>query len=120
MKAIFAVAAVLLVIGLSGCTTQSGVATDTIARVYKEGVVCHNWAVQLTNDHPIKDKDGNVDEQKYGVAHDDALIAQLQHYAETGERVKLTWHHEVFRQPCAYADADIITAAAPAAKPATA
>ena len=98
----------LLLIGVlilsSGCIqTGSGVATDSIARIYYSGIVWHTWKVQLTNDHPI---DG--DQQVYGIENNVELVRDLQHYADTGERVKLYYTTNFVRAPWNYSDSEAI------------
>lgn len=110
IKPILALSALVL---LSGCVvTEDGYAIDSIARVYMEGVACKTWAVQLTNDHPTDD-----DSMLYGVQKDnDELVAQLQHYSETGERVKIHYVTKFARNPCDFSDDDVIYSVEPVNK----
>lgn len=97
---------ILGLLALQGCVeTGKGTATDSIADISFEGVVWKTWRVQLTNDHPV---DG--DPQRYGVEHDPELIQKLQHYAETGQRVKVRYSTHLIRAPWNYADDEVIYA----------
>lgn len=91
----------------SGCISfgngADGYATDSIARVSYGGWIWKTWRVQLTNDHPI---DGNP--MQYGVLDDKNVIEQLQHYADTGEKVKISYHGNIFVYDWEYSDAEVI------------
>jgi len=81
-----------------------GVATDSIARISQGGWVWKTWRVQLTNDHPIE---GNP--MYYGLDyHNQQLIEDLEHYAETGERVKLYYRSDLINWQWEYPDAEVI------------
>lgn len=81
-----------------------GIATDSIARISYGGWIWKIWRIQLTNDHPIE---GNP--MYYGVDyHNQQLIDDLQHYAETGERVKLYYRSDLVNWAWEYPDAEVI------------
>jgi hypothetical protein len=106
----FIIAISLILIMFAGCVEiENGYATDTIARVYLEGLTCKTWAVQLTNDHPTKE-----DSMMYGVDTSvPGLVEKLQMYQENGTRVKLHYVTKAFRNPCNYSDDDVIDSVVP-------
>ena len=100
---------VVLVVFIFGCSLASlgipseGTATDSIARVSEGGLIWKTWKVQLTNDHPI---DGNP--MQYGIEDNETLREELQHYAETGERVKISYEGKLFVWGWEYSDNEVI------------
>lgn len=106
------VIAILLVLLLNvGCLSignnADGMATDTIARVSYGGWIWKTWRVELTNDHPIATESGTT-AQRYGIANDKELIDQLQHYASTGEKVRLYYRSNMLVWDWEYSDAEVI------------
>ncbi|MDD3906490.1 MAG: hypothetical protein PHS46_08240 [Candidatus Omnitrophica bacterium] len=85
-----------------------GCATDSIARVSYGGWVWKTWRVELTNDHPISDGSGGVIAQRYGAVNDPELLKRLQEYADSGERVRVCYHSELFVYNWEYSDAEVI------------
>jgi len=105
----YGILGVVLLLGVMsfGCITfgsnADGIATDSIARVSYGGWVWKTWRVELTNDHPTTDSP-----MRYGVDNNQELINQLQHYSETGQRVKLYYHGNFFVYMWQYSDAEVI------------
>ena len=83
-----------------------GTATDTIARMSYGGVLWKTWRLELTNDHPIGDS--AIIAQRYGIENDQALIAQLQQYQDSGKKVKLYYHSHWIIFNWEYSDPEVI------------
>jgi len=104
----------LLFLGFMGLAMANGWAyatgngADTVAVVKEEGFICKTWAVQFTNDHPVKDADGNVNEQKYSVVEKEHLDT-FQKARKEGKRVSFTYKTLIAYWPCTYSDRDVIT-----------
>jgi hypothetical protein len=111
---VWLVAIVIFVSALgAGCVSigsgTDGTATDSIARISYGGWIWKTWRVELTNDHPISDGSGGTIMQRYGVSFQDVeLIKQLQAYQESGQKVKLYYHGNIFVWNWDYSDAEVI------------
>jgi hypothetical protein len=105
----------ILVIGfilVAVCTTigtpGQGTATDSIARVSKQGFIWQTWRVELTNDHPISDGAGGIITQRYGILNNIDLIEKAQNCAEKGNKVKLYYTGNLLVWNWEYSDPEVI------------
>jgi hypothetical protein len=104
--ALFCFIAISSVVGSFGIPSD-GVATDTIARISDAGLIWKTWRVQLTNDHPIATSSG-TNQMQYGVEKNETLLAKLQQYADSGERVKLYYRGKIWVWAWEFSDTEII------------